>query len=159
MAQVDLDKMLTKIKATQWGLLDVDWGAPGAERITPEQWPKLKEFMARAPEDPNGDIRLVKLLSLAGRKDEALAHGRRLRDRGFITPQIATILHEADAAGLTAKPSGASGGDLVVVMSPDRSALKRLGERLRHRLSPDAFRRAVLAMLAAMGISLILRAL
>ena len=46
MAQVDLDKMLTKIKATQWGLLDVDWGAPGAERITPEQWPKLKEFMA-----------------------------------------------------------------------------------------------------------------
>ncbi len=53
---------------------------------------KLKEFMARAPEDPNGDIRLVKLLSLAGRKDEALAHGRRLRDRGFITPQIARKL-------------------------------------------------------------------
>ncbi|MEZ4372690.1 MAG: VIT domain-containing protein [Polyangiaceae bacterium] len=53
---------------------------------------KLKEFMAREPEDPNGDIRLVKLLSLAGHKDEALAHGRRLRDRGFITPQIARKL-------------------------------------------------------------------
>ncbi|MCB9606722.1 MAG: VWA domain-containing protein [Polyangiaceae bacterium] len=53
---------------------------------------KLKEIMARAPEDPNGDIRLVKLLSLAGHKDEALAHGRRLRDRGFITPQIARKL-------------------------------------------------------------------
>lgn len=53
---------------------------------------KLKEFIARAPEDPNGDIRLVKLLSQAGRKDEALAHGRRLRDRGFMTPQIARKL-------------------------------------------------------------------
>lgn len=53
---------------------------------------KLKEFMVRAPEDPNGDIRLVKLLSQAGRKDEALAHGRRLRDRGFMTPQIARKL-------------------------------------------------------------------
>lgn len=70
----DVDRQLSEIT-------DVD------KRIT-----KLKEFMARAPEDPNGDIRLVKLLSLAGRKDEALAHGRRLRDRGFITPQIARKL-------------------------------------------------------------------
>ena len=46
MAQVDLEKMLTKIKATQWGLGDVDWDAPGRERITEEQWPKLKTFMA-----------------------------------------------------------------------------------------------------------------
>ena len=38
--------MLTKIKATQWGLGDVDWDAPGRERITAEQWPKLKTFMA-----------------------------------------------------------------------------------------------------------------
>ena len=35
----------------------------------------------------------------------------------------------------------------------------RFGERIRHRLSPDAFRLAVLAMLAAMGLSLILRGL
>jgi hypothetical protein len=46
MAQVDLDKMLVKIKATQWGLGDVDWDAPGADMIGPEQWPKLKAFMA-----------------------------------------------------------------------------------------------------------------
>lgn len=32
----------------------------------------------------------------------------------------------------------------------------RTGERIRHRLSPDLFRRAVLAMLGAMGLSLIL---
>jgi hypothetical protein len=46
MALVDLDKMLVKIKSTQWALADIDWEAPGAEMITPEQWPKLKEFMA-----------------------------------------------------------------------------------------------------------------
>lgn len=46
MAKIDLDKMLQKIKRTQWALSDFDWDAPGAERITPEQWPKLKAFMA-----------------------------------------------------------------------------------------------------------------
>ena len=35
----------------------------------------------------------------------------------------------------------------------------RFGERIRHRLSPNAFRLAVLAMLAAMGVSLIARGL
>ncbi|WP_022957023.1 hypothetical protein [Perlucidibaca piscinae] len=46
MAAIDLDKMLEKIKASQWALADIDWDAPGAELITPEQWPKLKAFMA-----------------------------------------------------------------------------------------------------------------
>ncbi len=46
MASIDLDKMLAKIKASQWALADIDWDAPGAEKITAEQWPKLKAFMA-----------------------------------------------------------------------------------------------------------------
>ncbi|MBZ2190131.1 ferritin-like domain-containing protein [Alcanivorax sp. JB21] len=46
MASIDLDKMLLKIKSTQWSLSDIDWDAPGADMITEEQWPKLKEFMA-----------------------------------------------------------------------------------------------------------------
>lgn len=44
--QIDLEKMLEKIKSTQWALADIDWDAPGAELITAEQWPKLKAFMA-----------------------------------------------------------------------------------------------------------------
>jgi len=44
--QIDLDKMLDKIKSSQWALADIDWEAPGAERITDEQWPRLKAFMA-----------------------------------------------------------------------------------------------------------------
>ena len=38
--------MLAKIKDKQWALADIDWDAPGAELITDEQRPKLKEFMA-----------------------------------------------------------------------------------------------------------------
>ncbi|MBX3182475.1 MAG: FecR domain-containing protein [Polyangiaceae bacterium] len=70
----DVDRELSEIK-------DLD------KRIA-----RLRAFMAQAPEDPNGDIRLVKLLSESGKKDEALAHGRRLRDRGFMTPDIARRL-------------------------------------------------------------------
>lgn len=46
MATIDLDKMLEKIKSTQWSLADIDWDAPGREKITEAQWPKLKDFMA-----------------------------------------------------------------------------------------------------------------
>ncbi len=45
MAMIDLDKMLEKVKATQWSLADIDWDAPGAELVTAEQWPQLKDFM------------------------------------------------------------------------------------------------------------------
>jgi hypothetical protein len=43
---LDLDDVLVKIKDRQWALADFDWDARGAERITDEQRPKLKAFMA-----------------------------------------------------------------------------------------------------------------
>ncbi|MCS4299251.1 MULTISPECIES: ferritin-like domain-containing protein [Acinetobacter] len=46
MASIDLEKMLDKVKNTQWTLSDIDWDAPGRELVTAEQWPKLKDFMA-----------------------------------------------------------------------------------------------------------------
>lgn len=46
MTSIDLEKMLEKVKNTQWTLSDIDWDAPGRERITAEQWSKLKDFMA-----------------------------------------------------------------------------------------------------------------
>jgi hypothetical protein len=46
--QLDLDKTLAKMKATQWALADIDWDAPGREIVTqdPVLYPKLKAFMA-----------------------------------------------------------------------------------------------------------------
>ena len=46
MATIDLDKMLEKVRDTQWALDDFDWDKPGADRISADQWPKLKAFMA-----------------------------------------------------------------------------------------------------------------
>lgn len=37
MTSIDLEKMLDKVKNTQWTLSDIDWDAPGKELITAEQ--------------------------------------------------------------------------------------------------------------------------
>jgi Ca-activated chloride channel family protein len=59
---------------------------------TDKQLTRLKQAMLVAPGDPQGDVRLVKLLARNGQKTEAVAHGRRLRDRGFLTPTLAQQL-------------------------------------------------------------------
>jgi len=60
----------------------------------------LRSAMLVAPGDPQGDVRLVKLLSRTGQRQEALSYGRRLRDRGFLTPslaqQLGDVLYEAN---------------------------------------------------------------
>jgi Ca-activated chloride channel family protein len=68
-------------------LLDV---AKPEERIV-----HLKAAMLVAEGDPAGDARLVKLLVQTGRTPEAIAHGRRLRDRGLLTPLLAEELGDA----------------------------------------------------------------
>jgi len=55
----------------------------------------LKAAMLVAEGDPAGDVRLVKLLISAGQVQEAIAHGRRLRDRGLTTPALAEELGDA----------------------------------------------------------------
>ncbi|MDB5217369.1 MAG: hypothetical protein JWO86_5296, partial [Myxococcaceae bacterium] len=59
---------------------------------TDKQLARLKQAMLVAPGDPQGDVRLVKLLARNGQRTEAVAHGRRLRDRGFLTPTLAQQL-------------------------------------------------------------------
>lgn len=43
---MDLDRMLQMIKDKQWALADIDWDAPGADLIDPEQHAKLKPFLS-----------------------------------------------------------------------------------------------------------------
>lgn len=62
---------------------------------------------------------------------EGLARLQALSDAPIVTDPISTIVDVASAAGLAAKPSGAGGGDLVMLVATDRSALDRVGERLR----------------------------
>ncbi len=57
------------------------------ERLT-----KLRDYVAREPDDPRGQIRLVELLATNEQVEQALALGRRLRDRGLLTLPIARQL-------------------------------------------------------------------
>ena len=56
---------------------------------------RLKSAMLVAQGDPAGDMRLMKLLMEAGQQADAIAHGRRLRDRGLLTPTLAEELGDA----------------------------------------------------------------
>ncbi|WP_437687296.1 VIT domain-containing protein [Sorangium sp. So ce176] len=58
----------------------------------------VRQMLTERPDDPEGEIRRVRLLAEAGRKDEALAYGRRLRDRGIMSPGLALELGDVLAA-------------------------------------------------------------
>ncbi|MCC6523225.1 MAG: FecR domain-containing protein [Polyangiaceae bacterium] len=87
---------------TDWNRVDIALSEIGKpeDRLT-----KLREAVAKNPDDPNGSIRLVRVLIKLGQMDEALGIGRRLRDRGLLTPRLAAELgdlltrsgHEAEA--------------------------------------------------------------
>ena len=63
---------------------------------------RLKDYVARAPEDPAGGMRLVKLLARAGKGDEALLFSRKLKSAGLLTPRLVLALGDLQAdAGQT----------------------------------------------------------
>lgn len=64
---------------------------------------------------------------------EGLRQLARLANAAIMPERIETILGAAQWAELAAKPSGAGGGDLVVVFAPDGAALDRLAVELYHR--------------------------
>jgi tetratricopeptide (TPR) repeat protein/Mg-chelatase subunit ChlD len=101
----------------------------------------LREIAAGAPHDPNAEIRIVRLLLELGKKDEALALGRRLRDAGTITPQIARELGDVLAeAGLGEEAVRIYSE--IVEFDPKNAASRRLlGDIfLRHRWYDPAYR-------------------
>ena len=84
--------------AVDWNLVDIELSE--IEEL-PARIDKLRQVMAKAPDDPHGQIRLCDLLARAERVDEARAVGRRLRDRGLLTVPIARELGDVLArAGL-----------------------------------------------------------
>ncbi len=83
-------------RSIDWNLIDIELSE--IEDVD-ARIARLREAMARAPDDPQGQIRLVEMLARAGRSDEALALGRRLRDRGLLTVSIARQLGDVLARG------------------------------------------------------------
>jgi tetratricopeptide (TPR) repeat protein len=78
--------------------LDLDRRILEKEKID-DKLQLVRAAMLVAPGDPAGDLRLIRLLAKKGERQEALAYGRRLRDRGLMTPLLATQLGDvlADA--------------------------------------------------------------
>jgi tetratricopeptide (TPR) repeat protein len=63
---------------------------------------RLKAYVARAPDDPAGGMRLVRLLARAGKADEALLFSRKLKAAGLLTPRLVLALGDLQAdAGQT----------------------------------------------------------
>jgi len=60
-----------------WDKVDLELSAIGNVE---NRLARLKEYLARAPNDPAGGIRLVKLLARAGHADEALLFSRKLKE-------------------------------------------------------------------------------
>ena len=82
-----------------WDKVDLELSAIGNldTRIA-----RLKEYVARASDDPAGGIRLVKLLARAGHADEALLFSRKLKAAGLLTPRLVLALGDLQAdAGQT----------------------------------------------------------
>ncbi len=71
--------------------LDLDRRILEKEKID-DKLQLVRAAMLIAPGDPAGDLRLIRLLAQKGERQEALAYGRRLRDRGLMTPLLATQL-------------------------------------------------------------------
>ncbi|WP_437965912.1 VIT domain-containing protein [Sorangium sp. So ce260] len=78
-----------------WALIDERLAALPA---VDDRLALLRQALTERPDDPEGEMRRVRLLAEAGRKDEALAYGRRLRDRGFMSPALALELGDVLAS-------------------------------------------------------------
>jgi len=102
---------------------------------------KLRELLARAPGDPNGSIRLVRALLDAGEKEEALSLGRRQRDDGLLTPQIARELGDVLAAAGLSDEAVRTYSEVVEFDPANSDSRRLLGDiYLGHRWYEPAYR-------------------
>jgi Ca-activated chloride channel homolog len=121
-----------------WTGIDNDLAAIAApaDRVA-----KLRQLVLDHPDDPQGELRLVRALGDAGQKEEALVLGRRLRDRGFMSPELAMDLGDALALGGYEEDAIRTYSEIVEFdpQSPDSRRL--LGDvYLRHGWYPAAYR-------------------
>lgn len=111
--------------AVNWG--DVDRKASEIEDLQ-KRIAYLRSEMRKAPGDPDGDLRLVKLLVKAGRVSEALSHGRKLRDRGLMTLATARSLGDV-LVQAKRKDEALRTYSEIVEFDPNSSAMRqRLGD-------------------------------
>lgn len=87
----------------------------------------LRRAMAEEPDDPQGAMRLIRLLAQAGpeRQDELLVQCRRLQDQGLMTPQLARQVGDILAEQGLDEEAVRSYSE-IVEFQPDSLATRRL---------------------------------
>jgi tetratricopeptide (TPR) repeat protein len=121
-----------------WTALDEELAA----LATPDdRLARLRQALAAHPDDPEGEIRRVRLLAQANQKGEALAYGRRLRDRGFMSPTISLALGDLFAAGGFEEDAVRTYSEIVEFDPASPASRRLLGDvYLRHGWYPAAYR-------------------
>jgi Mg-chelatase subunit ChlD/tetratricopeptide (TPR) repeat protein len=123
----------------------VDWAKVDRELLDvgdpQKRLVKLKTAMLAAPGDPAGEVRLVKLLARTGNFAEALGYGRRLRDRGFLTPTLAEQLGDVLAEEKLTDEAMRTYSELVEFDQMNLGSRRLLGDiYLRHGWYAEAYR-------------------
>jgi Ca-activated chloride channel homolog len=123
---------------TSWEAIDNDLAAIAApgDRVT-----RLRLEVANHRDDPQGEVRLVHALAEAGQKEEALALGRRLRDRGFMSPALSLELGDVLAASGYEDDAIRTYSEIVEFDPQSADSRRLLGDvYLRHGWYPAAYR-------------------
>ncbi|MEO7328260.1 MAG: tetratricopeptide repeat protein, partial [Minicystis sp.] len=122
----------------RWTEVDNDLAAIASptERVA-----HLRQVLIAYPDDPEGEIRLVRLLSEANQKEEAQALGHRLRDRGFMSPQLALDLGDVLAQNGFQDDAIRTYSEIVEFDPQNPDSRRLLGDvYLRHGWYPAAYR-------------------
>ena len=122
----------------RWTALEEELAAVAAVE---ERLAKMRAAVAASPGDPEGEIRLVRLLAEAGQKEEAVALGRRLRDKGFMTPALALDLGDVLAQSGFGDDAIRTYSEIVEFDPSSADSRRLLGDvYLRNRWYPAAYR-------------------
>ena len=122
----------------RWPEIDNDLAAIAAPE---DRVAKLRQILVSFPDDPEGEIRLVRALAQAQHKDEALAMGRRLRERGFMSPALAMSLGDVLASSGFEDDAIRTYSEIVEFDPGSAESRRLLGDvYLRHGWYPSAYR-------------------
>ena len=89
---------------------------------------ELRKAIAKAPSDPEGNLRLLRLFVRSGRTAEALALGRRIRDSGLLTPELVRRVGDLLVRDQQTEQAQRVYSELVEFAPDDRGARQMLGD-------------------------------
>ena len=122
----------------RWAEIDNDLAALAtpADRVA-----RLRQIQLMYPDDPEAMVRMVRALADARQKDEALELGRRLRERGLMSPSLSIALGDVLADSGFEDDSIRTYSEIVEFDPLSADTRRLLGDvYLRHGWYPAAYR-------------------